>query len=212
MSQFQTTWIVSLVALLIAFMLVGTWIKKQPLGILIDAQCRMSLSRLQVVLWTWLLISAFFAIAFTFKSMEIQIATEIWALMGISVGSAAGSVIVKGTKAGQQPSDAVPQNLRNLARQGVLPTKPEPKDASLSDLFTGEELTDHTFVDISKVQMFFFTIAAVSGYAGALWNCELPSPDGSLKFPALSSGLVTLLGISHAGYLTVKAAPKTPTA
>ena len=211
MSDFQIAWVVLLVVLLAAFLRLGVWINKRPLGILIDARCKMSLSRLQVVLWSWLLISAFFAAAVTFTTMNIEMDAQIWALMGISVGSAAGSVIVKGTKANKQPAEAVPEAQRAMSRQGVLPMNAESKQANLGDLFKGEELADYAHVDIAKVQMFFFTLATVLGYAAVLWTFPFEVQEGVLKFPELSSSLVTLLGISHAGYLTVKAAPKTPT-
>ena len=213
MTSFQTTWLILLVVLFVAFLLLGIWINKRPLGILIDARCRMSLSRLQVVLWSWLLISAFLAVAIAFKTMNIEMDPQIWALLGISVGSAAGSVIVKGTQTGKEPAASVPQTQRNMERQGLLATNANSKDAALDNLFTGEQLGDHAHVDISKVQMFFFSIATVLGYAMILWTFDFDenNKDGVINFPLLSTSLVTLLGISHVGYLTVKAAPKTPT-
>ncbi len=75
-------------------------------------------------------------------------------------------------------------------------------------MFKGEELSDAPYVDIAKVQMFFFTIAIWLGYAASLYHADFSGdPTG---FPEISAGLVALIGISHAGYLTVKAAPKTP--
>jgi hypothetical protein len=65
--------------------------------------------------------------------------------------------------------------------------------------------------------MFLFTIAAIVGYVWALWNADLGKSSAELKadyelfYPTLSASLVTLIGISHAGYLTVKASPKTDT-
>jgi hypothetical protein len=60
--------------------------------------------------------------------------------------------------------------------------------------------------------MFFFTLATVVGYAMILWSYDFkPEDAGVVQFPKFSASLVTLLLISHTGYLTVKAAPKTPT-
>ena len=210
MIAFQLAWIVTLIVLGLFFVGLGVWIKGRPLGILIDSRNKMSLSRLQVVTWSWLLISAFLAVAWATATVNIEMATEIWALMGISVGSAAGSVIVKGTKAHQEPSDASLQ--AETHRMGILATNEKPEHAKLSNLFTGEELTDGPYVDVTKVQMFFFTFALVAGYAGMLWAFTWSPKDGVINFPEFSTTMVTLLGISHAGYLTVKAAPKTPTA
>lgn len=94
----------------------------------------------------------------------------------------------------------------------MLKANAGPKEASLLDMFKGEEVTDFEYVDISKVQMFFFTVAAWLGYLIVLWNGPLSTnADGALVFPELSTSIVTLVGISHAGYLTIKAVPKTPT-
>jgi len=178
----------------------------------------MSLSRLQIVLWTILVVSAFFAIGAQAKDMAIYLPPELWALMAISTGSAAGAVIIKSRKAQQQPAAgiAAPPGAKTL---GVLIEAARPR---VSDMFKGEEVIDSDYVDISKVQMFFFTIAALVGYSIVLGAYDLSTPTEGLSadiaksykeyFPAISSALVTLIGISHAGYLTVKAAPHTPTA
>ena len=44
---------------------IGVAINKHPLGILVDSRNRMSLSRMQMTLWTILLVSAFLVAAFT---------------------------------------------------------------------------------------------------------------------------------------------------
>jgi hypothetical protein len=210
LSSFQTCFVVGAIVIGVALLGIGIWITGRPLGVLIDDRKKFSLSRLQLALWSWLLISAFVAAAVAGHTMNIDLPPEVWALMGISVGSAAGSVIVKGTKANQTPAATTPRNLMAASRMGVLSTNTASNDASLRDLFCGEELADQNVVDISKVQMFFFTIAVLYGYGFALWG--LQTKPGAVQFPQLSASLVTLLAISHAGYLTIKAAPKTPTA
>jgi hypothetical protein len=211
MCPFQLTWAVIAAVMLVLLMLGGCWIVGRPLGILVNSQNKMSLEHLQVVLWTWLMISAFLAVAINSKTMNIEVPNELLALMGISIGSVAGSVIVNGTKVTQQPASSVPANVQGVLRQGLLPMNAAPAGAELSDLFRGEELTNNSYIDISKVQMFFFTIAMVIGYAMLLARCTFDAPDGLIKFPEFSASAVALLGISHAGFLTIKAAPKTPT-
>jgi hypothetical protein len=220
MSISALRWIVSALAIVVLLLMLGAVIKEHPLGVLVDARNKMSLSRLQVVLWTVLLVSAFFAIAWQTGKMEIYLAPELWALMAISTGSAAGAVIIKSTKAAQQPAATVNAPAA-AARLGVLLKGDKPR---FSNMFEGEEVTDGGYIDIAKVQMFFFTIAAIVGYTIALANHdftgvgagvtlpkELAAAGYKLFFPAISTALVTLIGISHAGYLTVKAAPHTPT-
>lgn len=211
MKEFAALWIATLVVILAIGLIIGFKVRGSILGVLIDSRNKMSLSQFQIVIWTWLLVSSFFAVALAKKTMNVEMAPEIWALMGISLGSAAGSVIVKGTKGAKEP-DAAKVKAATLAidRQGLLQTNAKPKQASWADMFKGEEILDCDYVDISKVQMFFFTIAIWLGYAGVLWNAKFAVIEGVVSFPMLSTSLVTLIGISHAGYLTVKSAPKTP--
>ncbi len=205
-----------------AFLVFLGWrINKNILGILIDSRDKMSLSRLQVILWTVTLTSCFFAIGVSEETMKIKLDDDLLALMGVSLGAAAGSVIVRGRKDGATPDPAALANLSTSAvgskaaqsRRGVTHVNDAPSDAKLVDIFKGEEITDHGYVDISKVQMFFFSIAVWLGYISQLVGWEVvrstdPSGGEFIALPALSSSLVTILGISHAGYLTVKAAPK----
>jgi hypothetical protein len=63
----------------------------------------------------------------------------------------------------------------------------------MADMFRGEETGNAAFLDLGKVQMFFFTII-----------------DGGVpihEFPALDESIVALLGISHATFLTYQAVP-----
>lgn len=204
-------WALSALEIALILVLIGLVVRKNPLGVLVDSRNRMSLSRLQIILWTILFISAFITIAISNQTMDIYLGSELWALMGISTGSVAGASIIKGTKSAQEPAPRL--GLIAAPRIGVLAKADRPR---FSDMFKSEEVTNSAYVDISKVQMFFFTIAALIGYIIVLTDhCLNKGPTGvtgyCAYFPTMSNGLVTLVGISHAGYLTVKAAPNTPT-
>lgn len=188
-------------------------------GILIDdKRNRMSLAKFQLAVWTIVVFSAFSVLMWVKHSVNIYLSAEVWGLLGISVSSMAGAAIIKGTKMDTQPAPtppppggvAVPMNLPH----GVLAVAPRP---SFSDLFKGDELENQDFVDLSKVQMFFLTFIAVIGYINAMYYYDVingertPPPGYDAYFPELSSALLTILAISHAGYLTVKAAPHTRT-
>jgi hypothetical protein len=100
-------------------------------------------------------------------------------------------------------------------REGLLKVNKTPQEATLSDMFQGDETGDYYLVDLSKVQMFFFTVAIVVAYAAALAailndQAALMNPLG-VDFPSFSSSLNALLAISHAGYLTVKSVDHTKT-
>ncbi len=75
------------------------------LGWLINEQYRMSLSRLQMFLWTIVILSAFFAAVLANVNAEhyenavnIAIPKEIWIAMGISVTSLIGSPLILSQK------------------------------------------------------------------------------------------------------------------
>jgi hypothetical protein len=81
-----------------------------------------------------------------------------------------------------------------------------PEEAQWTDLFMGEEAGNAAWLDLGKVQMFFFTIILAFAYAVNLG--ELFQDAGIInEFPTFDDGMVALLGISHAGYLTNKAIP-----
>jgi hypothetical protein len=101
-------------------------------------------------------------------------------------------------------------------QEGLLYVNASPKDARLSDLFQGDEIGNYMLIDLGKVQMFFITIVVLAAYTVALRglfldHAALFNPLG-VDFPQFSSSLNTLLGISHAGYLSVKSVDQTRTA
>jgi hypothetical protein len=91
---------------------------------------------------------------------------------------------------------------------GVLQVNTDSKQANWTDLFRGDEVGNYRLVDMSKVQMFFFTIVLIFAYAAAVYallqnGVALRNPLG-VDMPAFSASMNALLAISHAGYLTVK--------
>lgn len=85
--------------------------------------------------------------------------------------------------------------------------------ARWTDMFNGEYINDYLFTDISKVQMFFFTVLIVFSYAALIWVAmgnpaaqTLMRTQAEITLPEFSDSLIVLLGISHAGYLVVKSA------
>lgn len=100
-------------------------------------------------------------------------------------------------------------------KEGLLKVNESPQQANLSDLFQGDEIGNYQLIDLSKVQMFFFTIAVLASYgvalAGLISNTAAILHPFGVDLPAFSATLNTLLGISHAGYLAVKSVDHTKT-
>jgi hypothetical protein len=258
------TWGIIAVLMLVIIIVIGVSLGKGGKGILIDPMTNMmSLSRLQVVLWTWVILSAFISLALVrigdsilhpndYKCsppatgqeatcadpIAIQLPPLLWALMGISLTSAVGAPLLKVAKA-QRTTDQSQENVDRARKRGAAPASAEtyqavltrrladndglkkeigeekplgavvrkdsPSKADFSDFFTGEEVSTFGYVDIAKVQNMFFTLVVVVSYVVALAAVMYtPNIAQLFTFPDPPSGLVALIGISHAGYLVDK--------
>jgi hypothetical protein len=192
------TWIVIVALMLMFLVIVGAGITGRPQGLLIDERNKMSLSRLQLVLWTLVILSGLLTAALSNigrhsgDPLNIMVPTQVWVLMGISTTSLIGSPLLKSNKmAGRQ-----------------IETRGDVHDAAVADLFRGEETSNFNVLDLAKVQMFFFTLALVLAYAVELGGQFANSTGLISMLPDIHPSMTTLLGISHAGYLANKAIPR----
>lgn len=195
-------------------------------GLLIDERNKMSLSRLQMVLWTVVVLSGFLAAALANLAsrspnpLSIAVPTELWLLMGISTTSLVGSPLVRASKGERSslPSQRTETyfvlqkqgvDTNKVATRGQLIVNLDPRTADWADLFRGEEVGNAAQLDLGKIQMFFFTVVLVLAYLATLGGGFSAAAPRVNELPALDLGMVTLLAISHAGYLTTKAVPHT---
>lgn len=202
-------------------------------GALVDDRNKMSLSRLQLTLWTVVILSAFLAGALTnigdvggANPLAIAIPEPLWLLMGISTTALVAAPLIRSTKRDVRPresdeqSGTVQAQLTLVAHQrgldpdevttrGVEVVNRRPQDARWCDVVQGEEIGNGPHLDLGKVQNLFFSLVLVIAYAAVL-VAEFREGGPVLGLPALDSGMVTLLGISHGGYLACKATPHTP--
>jgi len=186
----------------------------------------MSLSRFQAVLWTVLILADYATILLgrAWQGMSLtdakdMLRPDLLALMGISYASAVGTSIVHANKSGKPtPANAVADAQANLndnagnftAAQGVMYKNKDIGDAQVGDMFQGDELCDAHTADLSKVQMFFFTIVSAVvflGTADAMFT-NMKS-IGDVLIPQLPENLIALMGISHAAYLGNKSVTRT---
>lgn len=215
-------WFCIALSMFVFFLILGVRICGRPAGILINERKLMSLSRFQLVLWTLIILSAYATIslmrikASVPDPLGIAIDWHLWALMGISTTSLVGTPLIYSTKTRNEPVDqklvedvadsfneAVDQVEKN--RDGVLYGNENISDAAFTDMFEGDELKNTAFVDMNKVQMFFFTLIAALSYVVLLFNMIVSNtPKELASLPVLPEGLIAILGISHAGYLTGK--------
>ena len=217
-------WMMTIILYTTMTVVVGLSVNRRWDGIFVDERNKISLSRVQLVLWTLLLVSALTSAALsnvslgTASPLQIEIPASVWALLGLgSLTSVASPIILNQKEANPAPPPgrlkAITENIKRLDNLPSLPTntgevvrKAKASDARWMDIFRGDT-TDADVVDVSKVQQFAFSLLLVAVYASAIW-ATLGRAGAITAFPAVDSGFVALLGLSHAAYLAYKAAPK----
>ncbi len=218
----------------VGYRLMRTWD-----GIFIDERNKISLSRLQVVAWTVLILSSLLVavIVNLFERaaapLNVAVPPQLWIILGIGATSAVVVPAIQSIKRDQTPTARATElptsapavspttpagpatpGLANAANappiaMGVLACNWAPPQARWIDMFKGEELGNFQTVDIGKLQMFLITIILVLGYGFTI--LALFGKGGSItSLPAVDNGMDILLGISHAGYLANKAVSRTP--
>lgn len=264
------TWIANVLIVLGAIAVLGHGVRGRWLGLLINRDNRMSLTQLQLILWTAIAVSGLFTAALSNlsvrlpagddaeaaaagyrlpdwieRALDVAIPPELWLLLGINVASFAGSAILKQGKTKQNPttpaleragltrilprSDQAGFNVGIRRRaatgpeaqseppvlqssSGVLLVNADASQASFGDLFNGAEVGNGAFLDVGKVQMFFFTVIAVLVYAVAVgYAFAARDHIPFTTFPDFGDEIATIIAISHAGYLVNLAAPHTET-
>jgi hypothetical protein len=218
---FTAAWILSMLLLALFITVMGEGIVGLKRGALIDEQNTISLARLQLALWTVLLLAALVTAAFLnvargdHQPTAIQIPPQLWVLMGISSASLVGSGLIKSAKKDGSADPAEEQRAIATIRKtqgvdsradGKILAKCSPADANWYDLFMGDEVGNGSHLDIGKVQMFIFTWILLIAY-GASLSSVFHGQAVIHAFPDLDKSMVALLGISHAGYLANKAVP-----
>lgn len=119
------TWAIIAVLMVLAIGVTGLSLGKGWAGVLIDPPTNtMSLSRLQIMLWTGVILSAFVTLALgriaakSADPLAIQLPPLLWALMGISMTSAVGSPLLKAAKA-QKTAGQEEVNQQRAVKRGV---------------------------------------------------------------------------------------------
>ena len=226
----QLGWAISFAATTFMWMVAGHGVLGMWRGVLISQRNVMSLARMQMILWTIIVISAIFTAAMwnmhldIDEALDIAIPGELWTLMGVATTSLVGSAMIISSKETQKPDQADLAKTKDLLAKagddpkkidnnGLALTNTEPEMASWSDLITGDETGNAAHLDLSKCQMLLFTIVVAIIYSVSIWTLfGATGEEGSVtKLPDLDKSILALIGISHAGYLTYKAAPHSQT-
>lgn len=208
---------------------IGMEIRGRAGGVLIDERNRYSLSRLQMLAWTTLLVASLYTlfIANAIRSdaaleiMKIEVDWNLVAASGFSVISLLGAPMALSRKA-DAPSaagDLEKANAQLMPQQGLsgpvatvgrVVVKGSTADARLADLFRGEDVQNAMLVDLPRLQMLLVSTVVILGYCVTM-VIHLGAVDPTLhSLPAFSPTVLSLILISHSGYLAGKIIPTTP--
>jgi len=208
---------------------VGVEVRGRVGGVVIDERNRYSLSRLQMLAWTTLLVASLYTLFLANairgdaaqSIMKIEIDLNLLVAAGFSLASSVAAPMALSRKA-DTPSAArdlekmstrltAEQNLsRPAAAVGRVVVKGTVDDARLADLFRGEDVQNAGIVDMSRLQMLLVSAVVILGYC-VLMVVHFGSDKLQLhSLPAFSPTVLTLILISHSGYLAGKVTPTTP--
>ena len=210
-------WAAAIATVLVMLGVLGWRSKRTLAGVLVGSRNRLSLSRLQLYIWTTLVLSMFLVTAAFLIGVAPRAAllpvypAEIWALLGIVIATPVASGLILKPKQEQQPSAAALTESAVEHHRGVLETRTSSDRWSFLDLFTGEEVANAGEVDVSRFQSFIITVILVTIFVGwcaqIFWNIE---PQAALQwakwaksgcYPPLDTTFVGLLAVSHGSYL-----------
>jgi hypothetical protein len=200
-------------------------------GVLVDpVKNRMSLSQLQMYVWTVLFASSWTTSVFinfstnnanhknTIDALGVAIPGEFIVLMGLTATGLGASKLILNQKAAANgiKVEGGAADIPPRATAGGAPALTAPdlerrvlraKRAQWRDLFQGDTVRSANDLDFGKVQLFYVTAALLIGYGLVVadsFASATATQTGILTLPVFNSAFLLLLGISHAGYLTVK--------
>lgn len=213
MSNPLAWWVISAALVLLPAVWIGIK-KKDPFIILVDDRNRYSLSQLQLVLWTILVLSLLLGVFLARKSapglvvnpLAIEIPDELLTVMGISVGSTTVASAIKANKDATRAAKIRSRQVRPYETSARVAMTPRTR--SFWDLILTEEGDPNAVerIEPTKFQNLWLTLIVVAAYAGVAAAVFAPSEvyAATCKLPGFSSNITALLGISHAGYLAGK--------
>ena len=223
-SPFRGVIFLVVVLLLAAGLALVGWAKcNRALGAFIDDRNRVSLSKLQMGAWTVVVLAAFATTAVfnmhavagggTLSALKLQIPGELLLAMGISATSFVATPGILSLKMNQTPSNTPLTPLQasykggQFTRKGNVINFDSVGQASIGDIFSGDEISNAAFIDMSKVQQVFVTAILLVCYVLYIFNVLSSSESFIGTLPTIDKSFVWLMGISHASYLAYKAAP-----
>jgi hypothetical protein len=208
MTAILWAWVISFAAMSGLALLLGRIVRpagrRSRLGILVDNRGRCSLTHLQLVLWSLLILSLISGVFWgklihnVKDPLGFSIPDQVLGLLGISVGSAVTATAVKASN--------------DHMRGERIPVGDHNNPPRLAQIFLLEEgaYADEV-IDVTKFQNFVITVVLIVAYIGLACHTIVDARTAAAvtTLPSLSSTFLILVGISQAGYVAGKLPPQT---
>lgn len=98
-------------------------------------------------------------------------------------------------------------NEDDLIAKGLTVARTRSELARFKDMFTGDEITNFNYVDISKAQLFLFNVVLIIVFSVSLGGYFMGQPPFT-ALPNIPDFVAIFLGISNGTYVTFKALPR----
>jgi hypothetical protein len=204
----------------------GRAISGRPDALLMSSRNKYSLSRLQMVGWTVLVVTALLTAAMwnlwdvlpggTNPGLGVRIPGDLVIAMGIaSFTTAATPAVLSFKRDLPAPAEQAaltaerlsPGSPEDVVLKGQVVGRRDQDGAGWLDVLRGDEVANAATMDLSKVQQLLISTVLIGLYF--VWTCTAFSRAGAIaELPDAGGHFVELLAVSHAGYLGFKAVPK----
>jgi hypothetical protein len=189
-------WSASAVALLALACIVGLRATGDPFAILLDDRERFSLSRLQLVAWTAVVLSLLKSVAALRilagrDALAISIADELLVVMGIALGTSAVAEALKSSQDASHPEQVA---------VGRPSDRPRWVQLFLAESGAGADRT----IDVAKFQNLLLTVVVIVVYCANVLRTLGGKGAEIDALPGFSQTMLVLVGVSHVGYLAGK--------
>jgi hypothetical protein len=203
-------------------------------GIAMSSWNDYSLSRLQMALWTIVVLSGlltaaklnllgYYVTTTSDAALAITIPPQLLAAMGIAAFSTAAAPAILAFKASQGASpqeqagaqarvaDTTGAASASVTTSGKAVGNATRDSAHWTDIVTGDEVANAGTVDLSKVQQLLITLLLIGIYIFMLLHMFDTVTAAITTLPPLDQHFIELMAVSHASYLAYKATPKSGT-
>lgn len=163
---------------------------------------RYSLSRLQVYLWTVVVVVGFSALTLA-TGRFATIPGNVLLLLGVNLGAAVAATAITTAKNGRAQTATLATIVPPLPAPPA-PAPPATPPKFFRDIFCESGMPGS--LDLPRAQMFLWTVITLITYVTLFIRGFAPTLNGAPVLPDVPTEMVLLMGVSQGAYLGAKAA------